>query len=300
MPRAYISSSSCSSALFLWRLLLTWLNQTPENEMFLHFAAFICFFEELPLLFLCWICLRQNKVDWVVGRVNKWLWHSWAEMRSESLESIRDFHLKSKLELQSSAGELIGNVHIGARAAGAGIHKCRAAHKLQPGSWCLWRLLHTLSGWGSAGGADMPCALGCGGAPAFLLAGRVCGWLLLCSILRAVCVCESRWCWEPPDVFSAAGRSTAGTRGPHSCLWHSTVSPGSGSCESPAMGSAGGRQQVVPCGLVSPPSQGMCCGSAVWSHHPSVLPPHGPKPQSSVTSPCGSWAGIASSAHSCL
>lgn len=55
-------------------------------------------------------------------------------MRSESLESIQDFHLKSKLQLQSSAGELIGNVHTGAQAAGTGIYKCRAAHKLQAGS----------------------------------------------------------------------------------------------------------------------------------------------------------------------
>lgn len=87
-------------------------------------------------------------------------------MRSESLESIQDFHLKSKLELQSSAGELIGNVHIGAQAAGTAFINVGLPTNYSLGADAFGRLLHTPSDCDSAGGADMPWALGCGGSSA--------------------------------------------------------------------------------------------------------------------------------------
>lgn len=87
-------------------------------------------------------------------------------MRSESLESIQDFHLKSKLELQSSAGELIGNAHIGAQAAGAAFINVGLPTNSSLGADAFGRLLHTLSDCDSAGGADMPWPLGYGGSSA--------------------------------------------------------------------------------------------------------------------------------------
>lgn len=121
-------------------------------------------------------------------------------MRSESLESIQDFHLKSKLGLQSSAGALIGNVHIGARAAGAAFINVGLPTNSSPGADAFGRLLHTSSGCGSAGGADTPWALGYGGCSAWhsslLLLLVVTPFI---STLRALPACGSRCSLESPE-----------------------------------------------------------------------------------------------------
>lgn len=88
------------------------------------------------------------------------------------------------------------------------------------GADAMGRLLHTLSGCGSAGGAGIPCALGYGGSAAghsSLLVVFV-GDFFYPPSLKGLSACGSRWCWESLSVFLAAGRKRAGTRGPHSCL----------------------------------------------------------------------------------
>lgn len=73
-------------------------------------------------------------------------------------------------------------------------------------------------------------------------------------------------------MLSAAGRSTAGTRAPHSCLRHRMVSPGS--LEAMRSLPWGLHEDGSRCFLVvwchhrhlCPAGQAMCCGSAVCSH----------------------------------
>lgn len=147
-------------------------------------------------------------------------------MRSESLESIQD--LKSKLELQSSAGELIGNAHIGAQAAGAAFINVGLPTNSCLGADAFGRLLHTLSDCDSAGGADMPWALGYGGSSAghSSLLLLVVGDSFYPAPLKHCLPVRAGAVGSLLSVLSAAGRRTAGTRGPHSCLRHRMVSPG--------------------------------------------------------------------------